>query len=881
MSLYPERFIPRQQLPLHYLDTSALSHEGRTRLFCGQIQAFHIRTAETGNSNEGEILIARDGWTGRLTAIEAFQNGVYALCKLYEWVKIEDLDGNYIKARRIASSNEEQGAKSDGAWWNRVRLGIKEHKVSEEHGRKMVARFGLCMKPPSDKIGAIKKPIQSQQPDATTAEQVQAPALQLSVKIQPTPAAISTAEELTSLIRAQYLEALYISRTSLAYFAKGPLAKARAVACSGQSAHLQSSDVIDSLRSSILSVPMGNKKHLETLIEILKEIPSGLSPEDQESMMEMEGPIRDRLRNAKKRKKTTKGGLYVGEEEYIVRWWLFREANRESVGLDDTRNGRIKAALVEQRVRETLLQIILILEVIALEASQPSSPQEPTANSEGSKWQPPITPAKYPMKKQQNLSKTLDILIDRLCIWESMNVESSKVSTSTDTSHAQANPDRLRDFCTSVVVPFYATRLPDLYTSICTKLGALPSPPKPSSTRSNPNSKPGATTSRPIPPPLKKSHSTTTSISRRSLSRSTTDPNLGNLKREFTPAIDLSAIPAHIPWPRLPSQQRYEKREVDLAAVSQATEAKLARKARAEEELKGAIAALRRPNPRMAVREVVEDRERRVGMAGAGIGKRKGRKGEPVRNPFANPFGDREGVQVIATPKVRRWGDAVGIGGGGGAGGSMGLEMGGRGGTQLSQLYTQHLEPEVIPPSSDPRVPSSSFKPLAPPGTIGATPSRSATSQTRLFPPSRRSAIDASPSRRRTSGSNPGSLAAVLEAQDGTDTEGEPELPVMKPPSHSVRPKGLLKSKSFAGDMSTPSKRQKTLTFAVNTPSKGVIMVPGSDLGAVEQMEAETKTISRGVAAEESEMTGDQVREEGEEKDIYATLGWDEYDDLL
>lgn len=59
-------------------------------------------------------------------------------------------------------------------------------------------------------------------------------------------------------------------------------------------------------------------------------------------------------------------------------------------------------------------------------------------------------------------------------------------------------------------------------------------------------------------------------------------------------------------------QKRYSQREVDLHAASQAMEAKLKKKAKIDHELQSAIAALKKPNPRMAVKELVEDAEKRA-----------------------------------------------------------------------------------------------------------------------------------------------------------------------------------------------------------------------------------------------------------------------------
>lgn len=94
---------------------------------------------------------------------------------------------------------------------------------------------------------------------------------------------------------------------------------------------------------------------------------------------------------------------------------------------------------------------------------------------------------------------------------------------------------------------------------------------------------------------------------RPSLSRSATDSMLPCMKREESD-VSLSSIPLN----RTSMHKRYSQREVDLNTAAQATEAKLKRKAKVDKELQGAIAALKRPNPRMAVKELVEDAENRI-----------------------------------------------------------------------------------------------------------------------------------------------------------------------------------------------------------------------------------------------------------------------------
>ena len=91
-----------------------------------------------------------------------------------------------------------------------------------------------------------------------------------------------------------------------------------------------------------------------------------------------------------------------------------------------------------------------------------------------------------------------------------------------------------------------------------------------------------------------------------SLSRSATEPVLPQVKREVSDT-SLSSIPLN----RVAISKRYTQREVDLRAASQATEARHKKKVAIQQELQGAIVAIKRPNPKMAGKEFVETVEKR------------------------------------------------------------------------------------------------------------------------------------------------------------------------------------------------------------------------------------------------------------------------------
>lgn len=170
----------------------------------------------------------------------------------------------------------------------------------------------------------------------------------------------------------------------------------------------------------------------------------------------------------------------------------------------------------------------------------------------------------------------------------------------------------------------YAARLPEVSRTLCKKLGGpLPhSPERPAIKRTASASvkppRPGAAVERPPPRQPKRTLERVLTddktIQRRTptLSRSATDSVLPNMKREPSEK-SLNGVPLN--RSAFNKSQRFNQREVDLATVSQAAEARMKKKANVEQELQGAIAALKRPNPRMAVREYVEAGERRAAGA--------------------------------------------------------------------------------------------------------------------------------------------------------------------------------------------------------------------------------------------------------------------------
>ena len=400
-----------------------------------------------GEAAQPQVLIV-ETQDKTLAVVERVEEHVYSLCRLWDWVSLEDFERKPAKTRRY----DVLPPISEGSnWWNCAATcwNIQEKRQGLSEG---APRKHVFMKPP--RLARLPSTA------TTSTSAVTDPGFNNGVghdqDMVIETAIIPSTEDVLATVRSQYLEALYISRTSLAYFAKGPLSRARAAYRSG-SVDRKPADLVEFLRTSVLSLNVNDKKYSAALPELIKEIPLGITPDDEDP--QAMSSMADTIRKSKKRKKISKGGLLPGEEEYVLKWWILREDATDFGGPDDTREKRIKVALAEQRARETQLQILLILEILALEIVPTQEPEAECGKAgeklDGDKGQIPAKKS----KKAHNFSTLLDLLIDRLCIWETMNQDSGLTVVENAQSDARSgkqnggSSDRLRDFCTEVVVP--------------------------------------------------------------------------------------------------------------------------------------------------------------------------------------------------------------------------------------------------------------------------------------------------------------------------------------------------------------------------------------------------------------------------------------------
>lgn len=713
----PVRIISRSQLPLSLLDTSSDDNFATNRLFSASINILEDSHSSSDSENAApKVLIARYESKRTLYAVERVQAHVYSLCRLAAWLKEREVtelwDPEKIQTYPVFPRTGLSDL-SGKEWWKHAIVDVQLEKKSTER-----ARLSMLRAPPDVHT---KEQQQSQQGAETTCSKdpkVEASATvpmpdRMELRTVPTPQ-----EQLENLVD-QYLNSLYMSKTSLAYFAKGPIARIRNTFTSSEEGAPTTYELVVFLRSMLLSHKAEDKKYKEKLPELIQALPpSCFSDEDL-------ADFSVKPRKSKKKLKLSREGMYPQEAEIVKRWW-FGGVSTAETSRDEPLEQRIRKRLSDLRVREALLQMILILEVVALESLStykgPEGGDKITAETSKAAGDPEAKSTKR-KKKLDNVNLLLDLLLDKLCIWQSVEQEGLldfDTQVKQDDKFGTGSHDRLQSFCVEVVVPFYMNRLPEQARTINKKLGgpALSSPPKRKAV------KPPLMPQKPGEPKEPESKKPRRSLGRiatdttgktgharatPSLGRSATDSTvIRGIKRECS-EVPLSAVP----FQRSPSNAARQSmshlkllkgREVDLGSTSGTSAARMRQRKKVEEDLKEAISALKKPNRELAASSYADDIEKR----GLGLTNKSRKPANPVRKIIQD-------VQVTVTPRMGKRTKNI-------------VEQ-----TPIHQRnpFPRSLQSEALP-SSDFCIPSSAVRPA--PSRIPSAVGRSGTART-LAPP--------------------------------------------------------------------------------------------------------------------------------------------------
>lgn len=605
----------------------------------------------------GKVLIVEHEQEARLYAIERVQKRLYALCRLVESVKEHSFlktgvfEASHLRTqgRRPARPSPEDGQ----PWW----LPTAVNHAQEAGVNTRLPDVRLLMRADLSRSSTA------------TDQRVQA-LVQAAPQEVPELAAdgsgsrLNCSQNVPVELAKQYLEALYMSRTPVAYFVKGPLARVRATFAA------KTTELIGILRGTILASATMDRKFREIIPELVKELPILETPE-----------ARSKPRKKRKWKpKRDKTGFFADEKEYAEHWWRRGNDVDPVPGSDETMSTTIARRSQLLRNRETFLQVVLVLEVMALEASAASAELTPAAATSGiadecqpQPGQEELADKRSRKKKEVDVSAVLETLVDRLCIWYSVDGASPAKSRTNggNVTHEEAKDD-LKSFAAEVVIPFYGARVPDQAYSASKKLGG-PAAPTPMKRRPTTAKKPGEAAIRQVPEkqprkPLARVSTDTLNHSKRvpTLQRSSTDSDALKplIKREPT-ETPLDAIPrlkqrtqqctqTARKRPSLLEQVSFSRREVDLSAMSQVSEAKVRKKAEVDARLREAITNIKKPNRQLATQELAKNADESFAKAVSKA--RRPVNGQHPRKPVATAGVAATSTpgQVQATPAPRR-----------------------------------------------------------------------------------------------------------------------------------------------------------------------------------------------------------------------------------
>jgi hypothetical protein len=215
------------------------------------------------------------------------------------------------------------------------------------------------------------------------------------------------------------------------------------------------------LESLIMSTTLIDKKYKDGVSECVSLADfNDHSAEDASQTV-----AKAKKRKSTKKMKPGKTGLYPLEGALIRKWWASYDIETDDSVPGTSREEITKSRISQLRIRETQLQMIVILEVLALHPLASTSadlgdglPMALPSGPAGDVKERAVKP-----KKPDHLIMLIDVHIDRLCIWQSIALEAVKTpfdsappliievgGSSVSSKHAD---NILRDFCVEIIVP--------------------------------------------------------------------------------------------------------------------------------------------------------------------------------------------------------------------------------------------------------------------------------------------------------------------------------------------------------------------------------------------------------------------------------------------
>ncbi|KAI0021201.1 DNA replication regulator SLD3-domain-containing protein [Xylariomycetidae sp. FL0641] len=666
--------LPREHFQLSFLDLSMPygSFESSPR-YESNVKILEL---EGRMSSRPVLLLARLETDKTTYAIELQKNGLYTLCHVGAWVDLEALCAvatvscPHLVAKCPPTSTE---FKPQPVITPQAHHDFKKRKIAIEAIQSLVKKPTRVRSVSTAPVPSNLTKPPTPAPDRENISPKNGTETQTAVPDEDVVP--PTAESIFEHIRSQYTESLYHSMGSLAYFAKGPLSRAHAAFRFDCDSKFEMNDLIDFLKGLVMTANQLDKKYREAVPDVISKMKTTFDDSDA-------SPDHTKSKKRKPKKmRLGRNGMYPNEDEHVRKWWTVHKPrpndDDDSMITTDSQNMKLQISCL--RSRETQLQMIIILEILSLEplrTPEENAPQLPEATKTKVKTEEASEALKQTSIKKRNkhnLPLLLELLADRLCIWQAtalddiIMLENARASMQPESQKSlRASSDPLKDFCIDIIVPFYSARLPDKCDSINKKLGGpvMASPPKPKAkkveSKPKPKPKPGAAAKRPAPPKsartLERELSKESERHRRSVSRgpggmialmrSASTPTIPYIKRETSDTGSLANIPrknsitSHERAPLLSGPGAPTKRS--------SRDDKVKKDAYVQAELRDAITSLRRPNRDVVGKAMAEAAERRATTSLSQLKKSK----KPTQHPAFQNI-------IKATPVNNRFRDAL------------------------------------------------------------------------------------------------------------------------------------------------------------------------------------------------------------------------------
>ena len=216
--LIPRLLVPRLSLPLVYLDSQTDSYGSTgSRLFSASEKTLKALAGSSQQAQEPKVLIAQHDGGHRLYAVEFVREGIYALCRLSDWVGLKDFGKPPTKAKKISHGDHATTVAGDSQWWRKAAL-VTGDTIRTTERRPEIQGIRLALKPPSNWTPLTTttdlpiEPADASNYEAIKVEDVSLDALK-NGEARPQPPATDSGDVL-GIIRVQYLEALYINKVT-------------------------------------------------------------------------------------------------------------------------------------------------------------------------------------------------------------------------------------------------------------------------------------------------------------------------------------------------------------------------------------------------------------------------------------------------------------------------------------------------------------------------------------------------------------------------------------------------------------------------------------------------------------------------------------------